>query len=153
MKPESIQCNNQPCASVGNTALLNQHKIGLFCSRKCPAGIIMEAYDRFKDWAGDPEKTIISGFHSPVEKTCFKLLLTGKANIILCPARDLENLRILKEWKPALEEGRMLILSPFKERRSDKQTTFQRNALVAQLAEERYAPYLSPDSDLRKILK
>jgi len=79
-------------------------------------------------------------------------LLAGKANIILCPARELEHLRISKEWRSALEAERMLIISPFKERRSDLKTTFQRNELVVQLANELYVPYVSPESDLNKIL-
>lgn len=153
MKITSIQCNDRPCAAIGNSTLLDQHKIGLFCSRKCSAGKIMEAYDQFKVWADAPETTIISGFHSPVEKECFKLLLAGKANIILCAARELEHLRIAKEWRPALEAGRMLIISPFKERRADLKTTAQRNDLVVQLANELYVPYVSPDSDLNKILQ
>jgi len=153
MKPKSIQCEDKQIAALGNAALLDKQKIGLFCSRKCPAGKILEAYQQFKKWAADPEITIISGFHSPVEKECFKLLLAGKANIIICPARELKHMRILKEWQPALEEGRMLIIAPFKERRADKQTTFQRNQLVAQLADELYVPYISLGSELNKILE
>ncbi len=152
MKPEAIQWQERSVAALGNTALLDRNKIGLFCSRKCPAVKILEAYDQFKKWAADPEATIISGFHSPVEKECFKLLLAGKANIILCPARELEHLRISKEWRPALEEGRMLVISSLKEKRADKQTTFQRNELVSKLADELYVPYVSPDSDLNRIL-
>lgn len=153
MKPESIQWKERSIFALGNTALLDRNKIGLFCSRKCPAVKILEAYDQFKVWAADPEATIISGFHSPVEKECFKLLLAGKANIILCPARELEHLRISKEWRPALEEGRMLIISPFKEKRADLKTTAQRNELVVQLANELYVPYVSPESDLNNIIQ
>ena len=152
MKSSTIQCEDKQIAALGNTALLKKTKIGLFCSRKCPAIKILEAYDKFKKWAADPEATIISGFHSPVEKECFKLLLAGKANIILCPARELDHMRILKEWQLALDDGRMLIISPFKEKRADKQTTFERNQLVAQLADELYVPYISPESDLNRII-
>ena len=153
MKPESIQCNDESVVALGNTALLNRHKIAHFCSRKCPAGKILESYNQFKKWAASPEITIISGFHSPIEKECFKLLLTGKANIILCPARELAHLRILQEWKPALDEGRMLIISPFKERRADIKATMQRNELVVHLADELYVPYVSPESGLNKVLR
>jgi len=62
-------------------------------------------------------------------------------------------MRILKEWQSALEEGRMLIISPFKEKRSDVKTTFQRNQLVDQLTDELYVPYVSPDSDLNRIIR
>lgn len=152
MNPTSIQCGNKQVAALGNTALLDKHKIGLFCSRKCPAGKILEAYDKFKEWAADSEITIVSGFHSPVEKECLKLLLTGKATIIICPARELDHMRILKEWRAAIDDGRMLIISPLKEKRADQQTTFQRNKFVFQLADELYIPYVSQDSDLHRII-
>ncbi|MDA3926466.1 MAG: hypothetical protein PF904_17385 [Kiritimatiellae bacterium] len=134
MKPTSIQCGDKQVAAIGNTALLDKYKTGLFCSRKCPAVKILEAYDQFKRWAADSEITVISGFHSPVEKECFKLLLTGKANIILSPARELEHMRILKERESVIDEGRMLIISPFKEKRRRtgvvaKDSTFEVNLL------------------------
>ena len=153
MSLSEITYKDHSFVGIGNTALLDRQKIGLFCSRKCPAGKILEAYDQFKEWARNPESTVISGFHSPVEKECLKLLLAGKANIILCPARELEHMRVLKEWQHAICYDRMLIISPFKEKRADKQSTFQRNELVAQLADELYVPYVSPDSDLNRILK
>jgi len=152
MKPTSIQYRDTQVAVIGNTALLNKQKLGLFCSRKCPAIKILEAYDKFKKWSADTEITIVNGFHSPVEKECFKLLLAGKANIIICPARELDHMRILKEWQSALDDERMLILSSFKEKRADKQTTFERNQLVDQLADELYIPYVSQDSDLNRII-
>lgn len=87
MKSITVQCNGRSFAAIGNIALLDRRKIALFCSRKCPAGKILEAYDRFK------------------------------------------------------------------EKQADKQTTFQRNELVAQLADELYVPYVSPDSHLNNVLK
>jgi len=130
--------------TVGNTSLLKYHKAGLFCSRKCPADKILEAYDRFKEWASNPEMTVISGFHSPVEKECLRLLLKGKASIILCPAREIGHLRLSKDWESTLDEGRMLILSPFTEKRADTRTIARRNQLVADLADDLYIPYTTP---------
>lgn len=155
--------DDQSVAAIGNADLLSHHKTGLLCSRKCPADKILEAYDRFKQWAGNSEVTVISGFHSPVEKECLRLLLNGKANIILCPAREIEHLRLSKDchslrslprdsgasltsfgWKTALEQGRMLIISPFTEKRADARTIDRRNLLVADLADELYIPYAAP---------
>lgn len=138
---QSIQMNGQPVAAIGNTALLNRRKTGFLCSRKCPADIILDAYDQFKVWAADSETTVISGFHSPVEKECLRLILKGKANIIPCPARKIDHMLISKEWKPALDTGRMLILSPFTEKRSDARTIDRRNHLVAALSETLYIPH------------
>lgn len=148
---QSIQINGRPVAAIGNADLLNRPKTGLLCSRKCPADIILEAYDQFKTWAADPEKTVISGFHSPVEKECLRLLLKGKANIILCPARQIETMQLSKDWKNSLDEGRMLILSSFTEKRADARTIDRRNHLVADLADTLYVPYATPGGNLEQF--
>jgi len=149
--PLSIHLNDEPVAVIGNVVLLDCHLTGLLCSRKCPADKILEAHDRFKEWAAKPEITVISGFHSPVEKECLRLLLKGKSNIILCPAREIANLRIPAEWKPALESNRMLILSPFTEKRADFRTINRRNQLVADLADELTIPYASPGGKIENL--
>ena len=140
-KLQSIKLNDQAFAVIGNVVLLDCHLTGLLCSRKCPADTILEAYDRFKEWAANPEVTVISSFHSPVEKECLRLLLKGKANIILCPAREIKHLQVPNDWKPAFESGRMLILSSFKEKRADRHTAQERNKLVMQLANDLYLPF------------
>jgi len=141
---QSIQLNGQSVASIGNAELLKRPKTGLLCSRKCPADKILEAYETFKIWAADPERTVISGFHSPVEKECLRLLLKGQANIILCPAREIEHMRIPADWTSALGGDRMLILSPFAEKRADARTTAHRNQLIAGLADNLYIPHATP---------
>jgi len=148
---QSILLNGQPVAAIGNADLLKRTKTGLLCSRKCPADKILEAYDQFKIWAADPQTTVISGFHSPVEKECLRLLLKGCAHIILCPARDIETMRIPKEWKPALDTGRMFILSPFTEKRADARTIDRRNQLVANLADNFYIPYATPNGNIEQF--
>jgi len=148
---QSIQHNDQSVAAIGNADLLNRSKTGLLCSRKCPADKILEAYDQFKEWAANPEITIISGFHSPVEKECLRQLLKGKSNIILCPAREIEHLQISKDWKNAIDENRMLILSPFKEKRADTRTIDRRNQLVADLTDSLYVPYATPTGNLCRV--
>jgi len=164
---QSIQINGQAVHAIGNTDLLKRPKTGLLCSRKCPADKILEAYDQFKAWAADPESVIISSFHSPVERECLRLLLKGKAGIILCPAREIETMRLPRDchslrslprkngasltsfgWKPALDEGRMLILSPFTEKRPSAQAIDRRNQFVAALADNLYIPYATPGGNL-----
>lgn len=59
-------------------------------------------------------------------------------------------MRISKEWKPALDAGRMLILSPFTEKRADARTIEHRNQLLAELSDELYLPYATPDGNLER---
>ena len=76
---------------LGNLALLSQPKTGLFCSLRCPGNAILGAYDTARKLR-DEGVTVISGFHSPVEKECLRILLRGKQPIIICLARSLEKI-------------------------------------------------------------
>jgi hypothetical protein len=62
-------------------------------------------------------------------------------------------MRIPKELQPALKANRLLIISPFNEKRASKQTVDQRNIMVADLAAKLYVPYASPNGNLPKILR
>ena len=109
----------------------------LFCSSKCPGEIILKTHDlaqRFRRLG----KSTIGGFHSPVENECLRVLLRGEQPIIICPARSVENMRLKPEWKRALSENRLLILSIFagKFRRSTVELARQRNKFVAALADK-----------------
>ena len=148
---QSIQYKDLNLKIIGNVALLEHSKTGLLCSRKCPADKILEAYERFKVWAANPEMTVVSGFHSPVEKECLRLLLKGRANIILCLAREVEHMRLFKDWKAALDAGRMLILSPFAEKRADTRTTQLRNQLILDFTDNLYIPYASVGGSLAQL--
>ncbi len=140
------------CTCVRNEDLLSNPKTALFCSRKCPAGKILDAVELFKQWAKEG-KTVISGFHSPVEQQCLKLFLASSANIIVCPARGIQNMRIPSAWKPALEERRMLIISPFdaKIKRSTAATCKERNDFIADLADEIVVIHAAPGSQLHAL--
>ncbi len=148
MKIQTASFKNFSLKCIGNAALFDDAMTGLLCSRKCPADTILEAHERFKQWAADPGMTVVSGFHSPVEQECLRLLLKGQAKIIVCPAREIEHFRIPAAWRPALEAERMLIISMFKERRPSTQTINRRNEIVAELADELFIPYAQPGGHL-----
>jgi predicted Rossmann fold nucleotide-binding protein DprA/Smf involved in DNA uptake len=77
----------------GNLDILQRKKLALFCSVKCPGTLILQTYDlaRVLRNAG---VTVISGFHSPMEKECLALLLRGTQPVIVCPARSIERMRV-----------------------------------------------------------
>jgi predicted Rossmann fold nucleotide-binding protein DprA/Smf involved in DNA uptake len=140
--------------TIGNLDILNRELLGFFCSIKCPGDIILKTYDltrSFRD-AGIP---LISGFHSPIEKDVFDLLLNGSQPIVVCPARSIENMRIPKTWKEAIENGRLLVLSPFekKQKRVTAPLSEQRNWIVAMLAREAFLPYAAPGSRSENLCK
>ena len=134
--------------SLGNIDLLtspdsrqNGELWAIFCSGKCPGEIILKAHDlaqRFRRLG----KSTIGGFHTPVEKECLRVLLRGTQPIIICPARSIENMWLKPEWKRALSDNRLLLLSMFASqfRRSTVQLATQRNEFVAALADRILAP-------------
>lgn len=134
-------------ASIGNLDILKSKPIALVCSVKCPGNIILQTYDLAQQLreAGVP---VIGGFHSPMERECLRILLRGSQPVIVCPARGLQGMRIPSEHKPALEEDRLLYLSPFSDklRRATVDTAEFRNRFVAALAEHIVVPYAAPHS-------
>lgn len=124
-------------ASIGNLGHLEHPLLALFCSSRCPGKLILDAYDvaRALRQAG---VAVVGGFHTPVEKDCLDLLLRGKQPVVICPARNIERMRIPRAWKTPLESGRLLVLSPFKKqhRRMTAELAAQRNRFVAALADE-----------------
>jgi predicted Rossmann fold nucleotide-binding protein DprA/Smf involved in DNA uptake len=140
--------------AIGNLDILKQKKLALFCSVRCPGSIIIQAYDCVKVLR-DAGITVISGFHSPVEKECLKILLRGKQPVIVCPARSLENMRLKPEFKEPLEDGRLLFLSPFQqnENRISAQRSDARNHFIATLADAVLIAYAAPGGKLVELFK
>jgi len=123
--------------AIGSPEILGEKKIGLFCSVRCPGDAILGAYDA----AGklrDEGIAVISGFHSPVEKECLRILLRGRQPIIICLARALEKIRLPADWRSAVETGRLLLVSPFEKRprRPTIDSAQRRNEIVAALSDE-----------------
>jgi len=127
---------NANVIALGNQDILQSKKLALFCSRRCPGNLILKAYDLARSLR-EEGMTVISGFHTPVEKECLRILLRGDQPIIICPARSIEAMRIPAAWKKPLDQGRFLLLSPFekKHRRMTAALAAQRNNFVAAMAD------------------
>jgi len=135
-------------SALGNLELLALPKTALFCSARCPGHVILPAYDQAAQWR-DAGRCVISGFHSPVEKECLRILLRGSQPIIICPARALPK-RIPPEWQKPLADGRLLILSffPHTGTHITADLAARRNEFVAALADEVYVAYATPGGRL-----
>jgi len=138
--------------ALGSRAILAERKTGLFCSVRCPGDAILGAYDTARKLRDDGV-TVVSGFHSPVEKECLRILLRGKQPIVKFLARSMMRIRIPAEQRRALESGRLLLLSPFEQRprRPDKNSTAYRNELVAALADEVFIIHAAPGGEVERI--
>ncbi len=133
-------------SALGNLALLALPKTALFCSAHCPGSAILPAYDQAARWR-DEGRCIISGFHSPVESECLRILLRGTSPVIICPARGPFK-RIAPEWQGPLEAGTLLIVCAFPESevRVTAELAARRNEVVGALADEAWFAHITPGS-------
>ena len=121
--------------------------IALFCSKQCPGDLILKTYDLAQALRG-AKIPVISGFHTPIEQDCLKILLRGTQPIIHCPARSLHKMRLSPKQKQAIVGNRLLIISPFSPSypRVTADLASKRNAMVGAIAHTIFIAYAAPDS-------
>jgi predicted Rossmann fold nucleotide-binding protein DprA/Smf involved in DNA uptake len=138
--------------TIGPIETLANRKTALFCSARTPGEAILRAHDMARRLR-DEGTTVISGFHSSIEKECLSILLRGKQPIIISPARAIEGMRIPTECRQAFDAGRILYLSPFveKPRRVDRDSALYRNEIVAALADSVYLAHVQPGGDMERL--
>lgn len=137
---------------IGNPELLKLHKTAFLCSRDIPASIVLKCYD----WAikqREQGNCVISGFHSQIEKDVFHYLIKGDQPIIIAMARGLKQ-RIDPTIKQALDQGRVLIISPFENevKRITSKTAIVRNQLMIDLADNITVGFINERGNLSKLL-
>lgn len=118
--------------------------LGLLCSVRAPAGILLAVHDLAQAWRHS-DVIIISGFHSPVEQEAFTILLRGPGRLVWVPARSRPT-RLRPEVRAALDAGRLTIETPFGEniRRPTRETTALRNRYVCERADAILIAYARP---------
>jgi len=139
--------------TLGNIELLILPKTAFLCSRKVPASVVLKCYD----WAIEQREQgvcVISGFHSQIEKDVLHYLLKGSQPIIVALARGLKE-KLEPEFEKPLEQGRLLIISPFEKsvKRVTEQTAETRNKMMLDLADNITVGYANKGGNLEKLLK
>ena len=139
-------------SAIGNLDLLQETAIALFCSADCPADLARQTYAIVKKLR-DAQFPVISGFHSPIEKECLKLLMQGTQPLIHCPARSLQTLRLSPDQKTTIEAKRLLLLSPFpaSQKRATAVLAERRNRLVSAIATSVFIAYATPGGKTEKL--
>src|SRR4051812_48939185 len=92
--------------ALGNINLLQNPTLALFCSARCPGGLIFRFYDAIHKLRYE-RQTIISGFHSPIEREALPTLMKGQGDVVICPARSIDKMRIPSAWRQALRDKRL----------------------------------------------
>lgn len=137
---------------LGDPNLLRARRTALFCSARTPGDAILRTHDAARRMRDDGV-TVISGFHSPIEEECLRILLRGSQPVIVCPARAIETMRVPTAIRAAFEAGRVLFLSPFngQPKRITKESAVRRNEVVAALADDAYIAHVAPGGSTARI--
>ncbi len=124
----------------GNKDLLDRPLVAFFASRTSPP----EALDLARHWAYEIAKTdkvVISGFHSPIERTVLNILLSDGCSVIVTLGRS-QYRKIPVYLQTAYNEERVLFISFRNYSRHSSFNSQLRNWLTANLANEIvFAPF------------
>lgn len=136
--------------SVGDVSIMERRpRLALFCSAKCPGRLILETYDLVKSFS-QRNITVISGFHSPMEEECLKIILRSSQPVIWCLARGMYQRIPVKplDYRKAVANGQLLVITPFagKDSRISLRRAGIRNRVVAGLAEAVFIAHAAPGS-------
>lgn len=138
--------------AIGPLPILATRKTALFCSARTPGAAILRAHDAARRMR-DEGTTVISGFHSPIERECLRILLRGKQPIIVCPARAIGTMRMPAECRSAFNAGRLLFLSPFaaQPKRVTRESARRRSEIVAALADHAFIGHVTPGGQTERF--
>lgn len=137
---------------AGNQAVLSKPTLAVFCSKQCTGAMILQTYD-FVARLRQHDVTLLSGFHSPMEKECLRTFAGGTVSVVWCLAKSLAAFRLPQEFQKLHDDGRMLTMSVFPEtvNRITADTAAYRNLTAAVLADEIFIPYAAPNSSTEKF--
>ena len=134
---------------LGNISLLDQPKHGFLCSRCTKSSVILPCLD----WAvshAHGDAVVMSTFHSEMEDAVLDMLLPGTCPIILVLGRSLYKV-VPEKLRPALESGRLLIVSISNQGRISRESAFAANEYICNNSDSITFGYLSQDSSLRTL--
>lgn len=142
---------------LGNISLLDQllrpssgqavH--GFLCSRCTKSSVILPCLDWAVGYAhGDT--VIMSTFHSEMEEAVLDMLLPGTCPIILVLGRSLYK-KIPEKLQPALDNGRLLIVSISNQGRISRESAYACNEFICKNSASITFGYLSHDSSLKSL--
>lgn len=124
-----------------------------FASRQCPGTAIRAAMD----WALEQAWTktvVVSGFHSPLEQSVLKVLITARCPAVAVLARPIQGAKLPPEWIEPLVQGQLAVVSSAANvNRLTQSQAATRNAQVAQLAQLIVVAHASPEGALVEQLK
>jgi predicted Rossmann fold nucleotide-binding protein DprA/Smf involved in DNA uptake len=136
----------------GNKEILKMKKTGFLCSRTAPEMMVERAYE----WAvekSEEGECAVCGNYSHIERDVFEMLLRGKGSIILVAAWELDTV-LRPDIARAVQEGRLLIVSPFGTNSPNKShfSAEIRNKLIVFLSNDLFIAHTEKGGTLERII-
>jgi len=134
----------------GDGKLLEGYKIAFLYSRRCPASVVLKAYD----WARAIRmegRCVLSGNHSQIE--CASLSAKRKPANHSGPRARIEE-AVEPEFAQALSNNRLLIITRFDASvtRVTQETANKRNDLMADIADEIFVVYAHLNGNVYNLI-
>ena len=138
---------------VGNMGLTDRYAVSFLASCATPE----EDWTKVEHWLETEiygtDKVVVSGFHSPFERKVLHQLFEHKHPAILILARSLYK-RMPTDYKEALAEGRLLIISYFERlKRNSYRYADARNSYTMMIADEVVTIGVTPMSKISTMLE
>jgi len=151
---KQIQTELSSLHAIGNLNIVDNPAIAFFGSVRCPDDIFLRAH-KFAQAFQNARVPVVSGFHSPIEKECLRLLLSSHHPIIHCPARSLYKFRLSDDQRAAIAAQKLLLLSPFTEKQKRITATLadKRNQFVSAIARGIFISYANPGGKTEAFAK
>ena len=143
---------------LGNAALMELPKIAFLSSRQVAPAAVMRCYDWATGMRGGAAGVralpcVIGGFQSALERDVLKLLLpAGGPPIVMVLARGMWRV-VPRDFRAAIDEGRMLIVSPFSQKikRVSHETAEKRNRWILENCDDVFWGSIDPDGTLARL--
>lgn len=135
---QRIDLRGHPLKAIGDLNNLNQNFLGIMCSKSCPGDLVLKGFDAVKQ-IRDQGITVVSGFHSSMEKDVFEILLRGDQPIVMCLAKTIETYHIPTNLRPRMESGQLTFIAPnfpVTEKRITKASSERCNALILDIGDQ-----------------
>jgi predicted Rossmann fold nucleotide-binding protein DprA/Smf involved in DNA uptake len=138
----------------GDAGLLSASLLAFFCSNRVPGKLLLRTLDLARELR-DLHVPTIGGFQTPLERESLGFLLRGPQPVVVSPARGIEPMRLPRAWRPALVDGRLLLISRFPGQRRRPTVTMAeaRNALAAALAQRALITHASPGGRTHRLAR
>ena len=135
--------------TLGNISLLERRKIGYFASGTIASLSVLPTLDWATEIAKQEDVTIVSGFHSTMEREVLDILLKGRCRIICVLARPMYKV-IPKKFRNAYVQERILFIShnTYKSTMTSRHLCQKRNEYIASISDELIFSSLTPESSL-----